>query len=371
MTNKTAISFISGVLGFVLLAPTAFAATVQSDLAEQKSTISAIKKVLPAVVSISVSGEKTSALVNLNTGETKTTKERVQLGSGTGFLVSSNGFIVTNKHVVSIGDRQSPDFRVKMSNGKKYRAQLIGKDPTNDLAILKIFDSKLPYVQLGDSKQLELGQTAIAIGNALGVYANSVTKGIVSGLHRSIVASDSGNNNELESLTNVIQTDAEINLGNSGGPLIDLDGKVIGVNVATDVGGKSLGFAIPINDVKPIIKTANSEHRIVRPRLGVRYIALNVDTAEQLGVAETRGVLIKGGESNAPPAVVPNSPAARAGLRNGDIILEVDGKKITEEDTMAQLISNYRPGQRIGLRIKRDGRIFSQVLVLDQFPQEL
>lgn len=350
--------------------PAVLAAAPSPDLIEQQSTISAIKKVLPAVVSITVSGERTSSMINLGTGETKTTKERVDLGSGTGFLVSANGLIITNKHVVSIGDGASPDFRVVMTNGKRYYAQLIGKDPINDLAVLKIFDNHLPFVQLGDSRKLELGQTVVAIGNALGIYSNSVTKGIVSGLHRSIIASDSGNN-VVESLTNVIQTDAEINLGNSGGPLVDLSGKVIGVNVATDVGGQSLGFAIPINDVKQIIKSAIAEQRVVRPRLGVRYISLNYDTAQAYGLKDTVGAWIKGGDASTTPAIAPNTPAARAGLRAGDIILEVDGKKITEEMTLSQLINGYAPGKRVGLRIKRDGRIFSQIIILDQFPPVL
>ena len=188
------------------------------QLDEQEATIRAIKKVMPSVVSIMVYDEKETITLDLLTGKQSVNKEKVKAGSGTGFIISVDGLILTNKHVVNSAGDKNAQYQVVLNSGKEYYAQMIGKDPINDLAVLKIFDKNLPSVELGDSDTLEIGTSVIAIGNVLGKYQNSVTKGIISGLERNLVASDSSGN--TENLSNTIQTDAEINLGNSGGPII-------------------------------------------------------------------------------------------------------------------------------------------------------
>ncbi|MDP2736210.1 MAG: trypsin-like peptidase domain-containing protein [bacterium] len=334
-------------------------------LDDQEATIRAINKVMPAVASIIIMDKQTTTLINLYTGEQIQKTETVQKGSGTGFLISADGLIITNRHVVSAGNEKTAEYRIILNSGKQYYAQLIGKDPINDLAVLKIFDKNLPFVELGDSDKLQIGSTVIAIGNTLGRYQNSATKGIVSGLGRNIEASDqSGNINET--LDNVIQTDAEINLGNSGGPLIDLDGNVIGVNVAIDQAGSSIGFAIPVNDARPVIKSVREIGRIVRPRLGIRYHMLTPELAQELKLAKDIGAWITV-TTDGTPSVLAGSPADKAGIRPGDIIMEINGIKIQGKTTLISIIQKYKPGDRIGLRVFRDGKIIILIATLDEF----
>jgi len=341
------------------------ASAVDLRLDDQEATIRAINKVMPAVASIIIMDKQTTTVINLNTGEQTKKIETVRKGSGTGFLISADGLILTNKHVVSVGNEKTAEYRIILNSGKQYYAQLIGKDPINDLAVLKIFDKNLPYVGLGDSDKLQIGTTAIAIGNALGRYQNSATKGIVSGLGRSIEASDqSGSVNET--LDNVIQTDAEINLGNSGGPLVDLAGNVIGVNVAIDQSGSSIGFAIPVNDAKPVIRTVREIGRIVRPRLGIRYQMLTPELAQQLKLAKDTGAWITVSEDGT-PSVLEGSPADLAGLKPGDIVLEINGLKIQGKTTLLAIVQRYKPGDKIGLKVFRNGKFIILTAVLDEF----
>jgi len=341
--------------------------TVVADdlrLDDQEATIRAIKKVIPAVVSIIIYDQEETIFIDLNTGARTISKERVQKGSGTGFLISADGLILTNKHVIQAASEETGEYRIILNTGKQYYAQLIGKDPLNDLAVLKIFDKDLPYIELGDSDELQIGTTVITIGNALGRYQNSVTKGIVSGLGRSIVASDQSGN--FEALDNVIQTDAEINLGNSGGPLIDLAGKVIGVNVAIDQEGASIGFAIPVNDARPVIKSVKEIGRIVRPRLGVRYIMITPELAQDNDLARNSGALIMRSKNNS-PSILPDSPAEKAGLAEGDIIFEINAIKIEGKNTLISVIQKYKPRDRIGLKIQRGEKVIIRVVTLDEF----
>jgi len=334
-------------------------------LDDQEATIRAIKKVMPAVVSIIIMDKQTTTVINLNTGEQTQKTDIVQKGSGTGFLISADGLILTNRHVAGAGNEKTAEYRIILNSGKQYYAQLIGKDPINDLAVLKIFDKNLPYVQLGDSDKLQIGSTVVAIGNTLGRYQNSATKGIVSGLGRSIEASDqSGSINET--LDNVIQTDAEINLGNSGGPLVDLEGNVIGVNVAIDQSGSSIGFAIPVNDAKPVIKTVREIGRIVRPRLGIRYHMLTPELAQQLKLAKDTGAWITV-NNDGTSSVLEGSPADLAGLKPGDIVMEINGIKIQGKITLISIVQKYKPGDKIGLKVFRDGKFLVLVAVLDEF----
>ncbi|KKQ61594.1 MAG: Protease DegQ [Parcubacteria group bacterium GW2011_GWE2_38_18] len=333
-------------------------------LDEQEATIRAIKKVSPAVVSITVYESLPNQIMDIDTGKISVKYENIKKGAGTGFLISSDGLIITNKHVVDTEIKESGSYKINLNNGKQYYAQLIGKDPLNDLALLKIFDKNLPFVELGDSDKLSAGTSVVAIGNTLGLYQNSVTKGIVSGLNRSIVASDQSGNSE--SLGNVIQTDAQINLGNSGGPLIDLNGKVVGVNVATDSSGSSIGFAIPINDAKTVIKSAKEKGRIIRPRLGIRYLMLDEQTAFEKKLARSQGAWVNSGKSEL-ASVTSDSPAEKAGIIDGDIVFEINGIKVEGQNTLISITQRFKPGDKIGLKIQRGNKILNKIVVLDEF----
>jgi S1-C subfamily serine protease len=334
-------------------------------LDDQEATIRAINKVMPAVVSIIIIDEQSTITIDLSNGQRIEKKSQVQKGSGTGFLISPDGLILTNKHVVSAVNEKTASYRIILISGKQYYAQLIGKDPINDLAVLKIFDKNLPYVQLGDSDQLAIGTTVIAIGNTLGRYQNSATKGIVSGLGRSLEASDQSGST-AETLDNVIQTDAQISFGNSGGPLIDLNGNIVGINVAIDQAGSSIGFAIPINDAKPVIKSVREVGRIVRPRLGVRYFMLTPEIAQRHKLAQNSGAWISTDQTNG-PSVLAGSPAAKAGLEPGDIVMEINGIKLQDKTTMLSVIQNYKPGNKIGLKVFRGDKVLILTAVLDEF----
>jgi S1-C subfamily serine protease len=323
---------------------------------DQSATISAINKAMPAVVSILVY-------------ESPEIQEGIKLekelkGSGTGFLISSDGYILTNKHVINVSEDEKAEYKIILNSKKKYYAQLIGRDPINDLAVLKIFDKNLPYLELDSQKTLPVGSTVLAIGNVLGKYQNSVTKGIISASGRTVTAIDNFGN--YESLDNVLQTDAEINVGNSGGPLINLNGKVVGVNVALDMAGSSIGFAIPASDVKVVVNSVKTIGRIVRPRLGVRYIVLDQEKIDELGLTVENGALVVNGPLGE-SAVISGSPAEKIELKKDDIILEVNTIKINQENSLLAILQNYKPGQKVGLRILREGKILVKEVVLDEF----
>jgi len=335
----------------------------QLQFDEQDATITAIKKTTPAVVSISVIDDIVYTEVDLGTGQTTNITKKQVRGNGTGFIISSDGYILTNKHVVEIGSNNA-SYKIILNSGKQYYAQLIGKDPLNDLAVLKIFDKNLPFVELGDSDKLEMGHTVIAIGNVLGQFSNSATKGIVSGLGRSLTASNSAGNSE--SLDNVIQTDAQINPGNSGGPLVDLNGKVVGINVATESSGASIGFAIPVNDAKPVIDSIKTIGRIVRVRLGVRYVMITPAIATENKLKSQSGAWLTNLESD-DPVIVTDSPAAAAGLQEDDIITEVNGKKIEGKITLFSVVQKYKPGNKITIKFLRGDKILTKEIVLTEF----
>ncbi len=353
-----------GVFGFYY---TKIDSVVADDLSldDQEATIRAIKKMVPAVVSIIVYDQQEYIVTDSSTGQTTTQSHRVEKGMGTGFIISSDGLILTNKHVVNSGAEKTAEYRIILNSGKQYYAQLIGKDPLNDLAVLKIFDKDLPFVELGDSDNLELGSTVMTIGNALGRYQNSVTKGIVSGLGRKLIASDQSGN--AESFDNVIQTDAEINFGNSGGPLVNLNGQVIGINVAIDEAGSSIGFAIPINDARPVINSVKEIGRIVRVRLGVRYFMLTPQIALDYNLPIDTGAWISRGDVLDSPAVLPDSPAEKGGIEEDDIIMEINAIKIEGKTTLLSVIQKYKPGERIGLKIRRGEKVIIRVVTLDEF----
>ena len=279
--------------------------------------------------------------------------QKQEVGGGSGFFVSGDGLIVTNKHVV---DQTNATYTVFTNDGKKHDAKVIAKDPVLDIALIKIDPSvggSFPHLSLGDSDSLQVGQSVIAIGNALGEYRNTVSVGVVSGLARSITA---GNNlGSTETLDHVIQTDAAINPGNSGGPLLDLNGEVIGVNVAIAEGSQNVGFALPINSVKSAIESVKSTGKIVRPYLGLRYVPITADMQQANNLTVDYGVLVKAGADANQLAVIPGSPADKAGIVENDIILEVDGVKLDDKTSLASVIREKNVGQVINLTILHKG----------------
>ncbi len=323
-------------------------------LNEESATTEVVKKAGPAVVSIIISKDVNQlrqfqfdpfGFLNQQNSNNSNTPNVQKIGAGSGFIVSEDGMIVTNKHVVSDATAQ---YTVMTSDGKSYEAKVLALDPSNDIAIVKIDIKNAPYLQLADSSKLQLGQHVIAIGNSLGQYQNTITSGIISGIGRSITAGGGG---ELEQLEGVIQTDAAINSGNSGGPLLDLTGKIIGINTAIDQQGQSIGFALPANDVKIALESFNKDGKITRPYLGVRYLMITdvIFKSEKLG--RDYGALILGGNAPTDFAVIPSSPADKAGLLEGDIILEVAGKKLTPDYSLPRALKEFRPNDKVEMKI--------------------
>lgn len=329
------------------------------EVTEDSATIEVVKKVSPAVVSVVVTKELQN-MYNLtgpdifdfwNFGQSLPEgNKKKEVGGGTGFVIDEAGLILTNKHVVS--DEQA-EYSIVFNDGKKYEAKILAQDTVADIAVLKIEAKNLVVVELGDSDKLQIGETVIAIGNALGEYRNTVTRGVVSGVNRSILAGDNSGSSEL--LENVLQTDAAINPGNSGGPLLNLGGQVIGINTAINWQGQSLGFAIPVNQAKTVIDSVKKYGKIIRPWLGVRYVQLNAEIAKANKLEYEYGALIIRGEGKDDLAIVPASPAAKAGLAENDIILEVNGKKLAEENSLVQEVAKFKPGDEITLKISHDG----------------
>lgn len=287
--------------------------------------------------------------------------EKKEIGGGTGFIVSEDGLILTNKHVVL--DKEA-DYTIFTTDGRKYPAKVLARDPAQDLAILKIEKQKevdrqgklkiqpFPKVQLGNSDNLQIGQTVIAIGYALGEFKNTVSVGVISGLGRTITASGGG---FIETLEDVIQTDAAINKGNSGGPLLNLKGEVIGVNTAMALGAENIGFAIPINKAKKDIEQVKTLGKIVYPFLGVRYVLITEKIQKENNLPINYGAwVVKGSQGQV--AVFPDSAAEKAGLKEGDIILEFNNEKITPDNSLAKIILKYNPGDKIVLKILRNGK---------------
>jgi len=276
--------------------------------------------------------------------------EEQEIGGGTGFIITSDGYIVTNKHVVA---DEEAEYTVMMNDESKYDAEVVARDPTTDFAVLKIEGKDFPTIELGDSDELKVGQTVIAIGNALGEFRNTVSVGVISGLSRSITASSFGFGSE--NLVGVIQTDASINHGNSGGPLLNLAGQVIGINTAIAQDAQNIGFAIPINEVKNSIESVKEYGKIIKPWLGVRYIMINKSIAESNKLDVDYGALIIRGEERTDLAVIPGSPADKAGLVENDIILEVNGEKIDQDYPLMKAIAKFKPGDEITLKVLHKG----------------
>lgn len=292
------------------------------------------------------------------------TEER-EVGGGSGFLVSNDGMIVTNNHVVA--DTEAT-YSIVLNNGITYTVEVLARDPQIDIAILKInqpIEESLSYVTFGDSSTLKLGQTVIAIGNALAEFQNSVSVGVISGLARTIVASDEFGRSEQ--LDQVIQTDAAINPGNSGGPLLNSEGKVIGVNVATSRGAENIGFALPANVVKLAVDSVRQYGEIVRPFIGVRYTMVTPRLVKANNLSVDYGALVSRGLNEEELAVMPGSPADKAGLEENDIILAIDGEELRSKD-LSTILRTKAVGQTIILKVLSEGSETEVTLTLEKSP---
>lgn len=327
--------------------------TRQQIITSESQLISEIaKNVGPSVVSINVTSQQT-AIDFFGNGRTFESE-----AAGTGVIISTEGVVVTNRHV--IGNATS-GVTVTLSDGTELTdVEVIGRTGANDpldIAFLKIKDPKgkeLKAAQLGDSGSMQVGDKVIAIGNALGEFQNSVTSGIVSGFGRNVVAGDETGSETLE---NLLQTDAAINQGNSGGPLVNASGEVIGINTAIAGGGaENIGFAIPINDIKGLIKSVLEKGKLERPYLGVRYVPLDEDAAEAYDLEQKSGAYIVPRGNRRQESILPDSPAAKAGLKEGDIITKIKGQEINDENSLTSLIAQYSVGDQIELTIVRDGK---------------
>ncbi len=340
---------------------------------EQSSIIDLVEKSNQSVVSISISKQipvtRQSSpfdyffgILPQNNNTNNDVGKEQTIGGGTGFIVSSDGLIVTNKHVVS---DPSATYTVLFNDGSEARAEIKTLHPTQDLAIIKVDKNNLQSVEFADSDKLKVGQTAVAIGNALNEFDNTVSRGVISGLRRSITASDGQGNSEQ--LSQVIQTDAAINQGNSGGPLLDINAKVIGVNVATAEGAQSIGFAIPSNVVVKMIDDYKKYGKVKVPFIGVRYTVIvpGSEQSKQYGV--DNGALIIGDAQS--PAIIPNSPAAKSGIKTGDIITKINDKKLSLKQQLADVVAQYKIGDKIELSVIRDGKEEKLSLTLEERPE--
>ncbi len=309
-------------------------------LTESSAVIDSAKKVSPAVVSISATTNVQDIFGQINQ----------QQSAGSGFIITSDGLILTNKHVVS---STTADYTVITSDGKTYKGDVKARDPLNDLAIVKIDAGDLKTVELGNSDDLQIGQSVVAIGNALGQFQNTVTSGVLSALDRSLTASDGGT--ESEELFGLLQTDAAINPGNSGGPLVNSIGQVIGINTAVASSAENLGFAIPINAAKTAIESYKKSGAIVRPMIGIRYITLTKELADQNNIPVSDGVIIYSQDPSL-PSIVLNGPADKAGLKQGDIIVQIDNRKLDAENSLKKILLQHKAGDTIKIKYLRDNK---------------
>jgi serine protease Do len=343
--------------------------TVVSNTSQVISSIA--KTVGQSVVSIDVTSQTaspdTNNIFNFGFGTNGTTEE----DAGTGIILSSSGLIITNRHVIPDG---TTSVSVTLSNGTTYNnVQVIGRTSDSDsldIAFLKISNlngKKLVPVTIGDSSKMQVGDTVVAIGNALGQFQNTVTSGILSGYGRSVSASDSTSTTS-ESLVDLFQTDAAINEGNSGGPLVNLSGQVIGINTALAGNAQNIGFAIPVNDVIGLIKGVEQTGKLEQPYLGIVYIPITADVAQQYSLNVNSGAYIPPSADVGQQTVISGGPAAQAGLQEGDIIMDINGTPINENKSITSILDQDSVGQVITLTVNRSGKTISIKVTLGTAP---
>jgi S1-C subfamily serine protease len=321
---------------------------------DQASAVTQVAgRVSPAVVTIdAVAGANTTDPFSLP-----------QEGIGSGVIFDANGWILTNHHVVQGSDK----LTVKLKDGREFDGRVYGVDTLTDLAIVKIEARDLPTAKIGDSSMIKVGQLAIAIGSPLGTYTNTVTSGIISALGRSITV-------ESGRINNLIQTDAAINPGNSGGPLLDGNGNVVGINTAVAGSAQGIGFAIPINIARPIMQQALAGQPLVRPWIGIRYVPIDVKVKTEQSLPVDHGAWISSGQDangQATPGVVAGGPADLAGIREGDIIVSIEGISIDNEHPLDDVLSQYAPGKTVTMGLLRNGESMQLQLTLGKRPSNL
>lgn len=327
----------------------------QTVVDEESVVIDVVDKVSPSVVSIAVENKQTIDFFGMPSQGI-----RGESGIGTGFVVSADGLIMTNRHVVSqVGEKYIAIIRDNGGNEKKYPIVEINRDPFNDLAIVKVDASGLKPLDLGDSDHLRVGQKVVAIGNALGRFQNTVTTGVVSALSRGVSPTDPSTG-AAEKLDDLIQTDAAINPGNSGGPLVNTAGQVIGINTAI-AEAQNIGFALKINVAKQLLNDFKSSGgKISKPFLGVRYTHISKDVAILNEVPQ--GELVR--------EVVTGSAADKAGVKVGDIISEFDGQKLNDENQLTTLIRAKKVGDSARAKVYRDKKYLDLTITLGEAPNE-
>lgn len=332
-------------------------------MTEETQITSTVKETLPAVVSITVSKYLTVFEKPFRTSGfrgpggpgsffavPKGTK-KVKVGGGSGFIADSSGIILTNRHVVE--DPKAEYIVILNDNKKKYKAKILARDQINDIAIIKIEAENLPTLKLGDSSDLKLGQSVIAIGNTLGLFQNTVSRGVISGLSRNITAVNA-RKKTTKRLKDLIQTDAAVNPGNSGGPLVDIKGKVVGINAAMVHGAENVGFALPINSAKKDLEEVKKHGRILQPFLGIRYVPITKKLKKHYDLPVKQGALVVSEPVPEGEAIIPGSPADKAGLKEGDIILEIGDQKITPNNSLMSCLHDCKVGKEIKIKILRE-----------------
>jgi serine protease Do len=347
----------------------AYKALYTNPMTHEKQVIEAVRKVMPAVVSISAAKDikiveeeqrRNPQEYNLPAEEIRQLptdeNNKIKIGGGSGFIVDESGLILTNKHVVI---DPAAEYTAVLADDRRFVVRAVARDPIHDIAILKITSEtslagSLPSVKLATTEGLDLGQTVIAIGNALGEFQNTVSTGVVSGLSR-LVSAVTDISGHQERLRGLIQTDAAINPGNSGGPLINLKGEAIGINAAIVFGAQNIGFAIPIKKAKRDLADIKKYGRIRRPFLGVRYLLINDEIAKRFKLPIGRGALVLKEAMPGDHAVIPGSSADKAGIHEGDILLTFNEHPITEKTTLEDMLEGLRVGEEIVVSFLRNG----------------
>lgn len=359
--------FFGGYLGSRAQNTTTTTSQQQVVLKSQSDLISGIaQNVGKSVVSIDVMGSSNAGNGQyLNFG--LPSQSTVTQSAGTGIILTKDGLIVTNRHVVPSG---TTSVSVTLSDGTQFKdVEVVGRtssSDTLDVAFLKIRDTggkTLTPATIGDSSKARIGDTVIAIGNALGQFQNTVTTGIISGHGRSVQASDSSGSSS-EDLEDLFQTDAAINEGNSGGPLVNLNGQVIGINTAVAGDAQNIGFSIPINDVAGLIESVKSTGKLQRPFLGVVYVSLTDDIAKQYKLSVNRGAFIPSAIQLGEDTIVDGSPADKAGLKEGDVITKVNNTAIDENNGLTSVLGRHKVGDKVTLTIVRDGKTMTKDVTL-------